>query len=418
MPPHVLKQVCTTMHIDIETSYYLNLGVDRPNITWEVRHMRAGKSDLESLRLVLPKKFGGEGNENDFKQTMVFGDDINILMSALFHSRRSPRAKEIILERFAKGKIKVLFTTEAAGMGCDLPHIELVVQFMACAVLLVQPTVFQQKVKKEAGNADGQPDFVKNAEGGLRTWLEANICRRDVADEYFVSGVKRQPPTGACCDNCAHQTLPECPSTPDPPPGTIQFIFESPSKILTTRRDVHLREAKTLLVQWRYNTWLILYANAVPFGPSPLLPDPILDKITSKCCLDVDTLIGIGWSQRWAKKHGEDILQVLHTLDNSATKRANVKEERPRKRAEKQAQPKQSRPPVSRSKIAVLGPSITENVFAVQSLLPLPPPSQPQLSQPILDDFNAAVVVTCRNRSIDARVIYYTYLSGSNLIMS
>ena len=25
---------------------------------------------------------------------------------------------------------------------------------------------------------------------------------------------------------------------------------------------------------------------------------------------------------------------------------------------------------------------------------------------------------TCRNRSIDARVIYYTYLSGSNLIMS
>ena len=25
---------------------------------------------------------------------------------------------------------------------------------------------------------------------------------------------------------------------------------------------------------------------------------------------------------------------------------------------------------------------------------------------------------TCRNRSIDARVIYYTYLSGSNMIIS
>lgn len=62
----------------------------------------------------------------------------------------------------------------------------------ACAVLLVQPTVFQQKVKKEAGNADGQPDFVKNVEGGLRTWLKANICQRDVTDEYFASSVKRQ----------------------------------------------------------------------------------------------------------------------------------------------------------------------------------------------------------------------------------
>ena len=33
MPPHILKQVCRTMQINIETSYYLNLGIDRPNIT-------------------------------------------------------------------------------------------------------------------------------------------------------------------------------------------------------------------------------------------------------------------------------------------------------------------------------------------------------------------------------------------------
>ncbi|KAN0078270.1 hypothetical protein V8E55_010327 [Tylopilus felleus] len=148
MPPHILKQVCTTMHIDIKTSYYLNLGVDQPNITWEVRHMRAGKSNFESLQLVLPKKFGGEVNENDFKQTMVFGDDIN----------------DIVLEWYAMGKITVLFMTEAVGMVCDLPHIELVVQFLvpaslsiwmqragragrsptlqACGVLLVQSMVF------------------------------------------------------------------------------------------------------------------------------------------------------------------------------------------------------------------------------------------------------------------------------------
>lgn len=125
-------------------------------------------------------------------------------------------------------------------------------------------------------------------------------------------------PTGACCDNCAHQTLPECPSTPAPLPGTIQFIFESPNKspsqngkrtivplfygpVPTTQCNAHLSEAKKLLVQWCYNMWLTLYANAVPFSPSPLLPDPILNKVTSKCCLDVDSLIGIEWSQQWTR---------------------------------------------------------------------------------------------------------------------
>ncbi|KIK78133.1 hypothetical protein PAXRUDRAFT_127068, partial [Paxillus rubicundulus Ve08.2h10] len=64
------------------------------------------------------------------------------------------------LRLFREGKIKILFTTEAAGMGCDMPHIKLVVPFLvprslsilmqhagcagqspsvqACAVLLVQ----------------------------------------------------------------------------------------------------------------------------------------------------------------------------------------------------------------------------------------------------------------------------------------
>lgn len=131
LPPAVLAQVRAAMHIDPLTSYHVNLGIDRPNIAWEVRHMKAGKSDLESLSFLLPTS-SGEG-ETRFKQTMVFGDDIAILMSAcrwlrekcpvelhgqiaVYHSRRTIRAKSILLERFKKGEIKVLFTTEAAGM--------------------------------------------------------------------------------------------------------------------------------------------------------------------------------------------------------------------------------------------------------------------------------------------------------------
>ena len=37
LPPLVLAQVRTTVHMQVETSYHVNLGMDRPNIAWFVR---------------------------------------------------------------------------------------------------------------------------------------------------------------------------------------------------------------------------------------------------------------------------------------------------------------------------------------------------------------------------------------------
>ena len=137
MPPSVLSEVCSVMHIDMAKAYHLNLGVDHPNIAWEMRHMKAGKSDLDALRFILPQSCGGEGDKDTFKQTIVFGDNINTLMEAcrwvrenpqvelhsqvaVYSSRLTPRVRRILLQRFEEGKIKVLFTTEAAGMVGDL----------------------------------------------------------------------------------------------------------------------------------------------------------------------------------------------------------------------------------------------------------------------------------------------------------
>lgn len=96
-----------------------------------------------------------------------------------------------------------------------MPHIELVVQFMApkslsiwmqragragrspllqaCAILLVQPTVFQEKNKtKKDPDKAGLTEYVKAVDEPLRTWIETKECRREIADEYFNSGVKRK----------------------------------------------------------------------------------------------------------------------------------------------------------------------------------------------------------------------------------
>lgn len=92
--------------------------------------------------------------------------------------------------------------------GCDIPDIELIVQFMAPeslsiwfqragragrsadiqarAILLIQPSVFHEKGK--ATRKDGDPiEYVKQLEPGLRLWVSPppGTCRRDIADEYF-----------------------------------------------------------------------------------------------------------------------------------------------------------------------------------------------------------------------------------------
>ncbi|KAJ7235802.1 P-loop containing nucleoside triphosphate hydrolase protein [Mycena rebaudengoi] len=210
-------------HISSDNSFHINVGTDRPNIAWFVHHMKAGKKDLEALDFLLPPD-ASEYDIIELIQSMVFFDNIEI---ALYHSRRSKRSKRIIMEKFRTGEIKILLTTEAAGMGCDIPHVEQVVQFMvpssfsiwmqragragrniiiaARAILLVQPSVFQE-IKVKDGD---DPTFRKAVEEGLRTWIEATGCRREVADEYFNSGTARKSPTGICCDNCLRETHPD-----------------------------------------------------------------------------------------------------------------------------------------------------------------------------------------------------------------
>ncbi|KAF8328679.1 P-loop containing nucleoside triphosphate hydrolase protein [Cantharellus anzutake] len=79
-----------------------------------------------------------------------------------------PKTKLHIMEQFRKGEVNV-FTTEAAGMGCDIPDVKIVVQFgapkslafwvqwagcagqspliQARAILLFEPSAFQMHKK-------------------------------------------------------------------------------------------------------------------------------------------------------------------------------------------------------------------------------------------------------------------------------
>ncbi|KAJ7229702.1 P-loop containing nucleoside triphosphate hydrolase protein [Mycena rebaudengoi] len=217
LPPHILDDVRRSTHISSDNSFHINVGTDHLASEYDIieliqsmvffDNIEVGMDALEYLRTRLPWLARGQ--------------------IALYHSRRSKRSKRIIMEKFRTGEINFLLTTEAAGMGCDIPHVEQVVQFMvpssfsiwmqcagragrniiiaARAILLVQPSVFQEMKVKDGDD----PTFRKAVEEGFRTWIEATGCRREVADEYFNSGTARKSPTGICCDNCLRETHPD-----------------------------------------------------------------------------------------------------------------------------------------------------------------------------------------------------------------
>lgn len=135
LPPLVLAQVHTTVHMQADTSYHLNLGTDRSNIAWFVRRMTGAKKDFESLAFLIPN--ATDNVLTELVQTMAFFDDINVALEAMkwiqsrlpldlhsqiavYNSRRSKRAKHRVLQDYRKGRVKILLTTEAAGMVCCL----------------------------------------------------------------------------------------------------------------------------------------------------------------------------------------------------------------------------------------------------------------------------------------------------------
>jgi superfamily II DNA helicase RecQ len=62
----------------------------------------------------------------------------------------------------------------------------------ARAILLVQPSVFQEVAAKKGVDVTDEVLFKKAVEAGLREWIETEDCRRNIVDEYFDNGVVRK----------------------------------------------------------------------------------------------------------------------------------------------------------------------------------------------------------------------------------
>ncbi|TDL17181.1 P-loop containing nucleoside triphosphate hydrolase protein [Rickenella mellea] len=275
--PEVQRQIRTSLQFGDDTTYFVN---DRHNITSEVHKITHTSSDYSDLDFVVDDALA---DDREIQKTMIFVDSISETHKiathlrsrlpnlkrreiAVYHALRTGQAKKKVMRDFRRGKIRVLVTTDACGMGADIPDVELVVQFKVPAslsiwiqragraarsphikgraMLFVEKSVFEiiRPRSKNPPSGDDPPEEVeplrdreddnenddavsknateqvpvgrdgtwryrKTVEAGLRAYIETMDCRRIVSDQYFDNPERIKALTVVCCDNCEKKAL-------------------------------------------------------------------------------------------------------------------------------------------------------------------------------------------------------------------
>ena len=126
LPPTLLKKVVSSLSLKNPT--IVNVGNDRPNIKYSVIKMRHPASSFKDLDFL-----------TDRLKTIIYFQHKETLEQAghylrgllgndrdrvtVYHSSKSDPTKELRLKAFRENKFDILLSTEAAGMGCDIPDI-------------------------------------------------------------------------------------------------------------------------------------------------------------------------------------------------------------------------------------------------------------------------------------------------------
>ncbi|KXN82723.1 ATP-dependent DNA helicase RecQ [Leucoagaricus sp. SymC.cos] len=145
MPFRVRKDILTKLHINEDTLTDLDMGNDRQNVSLVVRPIHNTMNSYSDLAFVIPEDLS---NANSIKKAFIYADNIadgygiqQYLESRLpetlkatglirpYSGGYSDVHRSRVMELFKRGVIRVLICTDAAGMGCNIPDINLVVQW-------------------------------------------------------------------------------------------------------------------------------------------------------------------------------------------------------------------------------------------------------------------------------------------------
>ncbi|KAF5342587.1 hypothetical protein D9611_001979 [Ephemerocybe angulata] len=145
LPPRVRNDVLSKLQYDLRHFLDLNIGNDRHNVSIIIRAMHHAMNTYRDLWFLIPAVLR---SILDIKKAFVYADTIHVardiedyLYSLCPEEMRkegfirpysaafSVEYREAVMEQFKVGKVRILICTDAAGMGCNIPDIDIVVQW-------------------------------------------------------------------------------------------------------------------------------------------------------------------------------------------------------------------------------------------------------------------------------------------------
>lgn len=208
LPQHVLHTVKASLNLAFNVPV-INTGNDRPNVKLMV--LRSHSPQVITLEYLL----------TDQRKTIVYFESIQDLHRAHRHllslsgrngqfasyfAMLSDEYKSETMEKFRNGKVRVLFATEAAGMGCDISDIVCVIQFGVpnSIISLVQRLGRAARTPGLQGYGvvfcSIKQQYAQHEDTQLHEFLTATTCRRKVLNNIF--GNVHRDIIENCCDNC------------------------------------------------------------------------------------------------------------------------------------------------------------------------------------------------------------------------
>lgn len=129
LTPLVFEDVARSLQISLPTTFVLNLGNNRPNITPSVQFIKS-EADLASLDFVFPP---GTSSVDSVVKHLIFANERQITLAICqylrdrlpeslynsvdyFNSLRTPSAKKKVIESFRCGEIKVVVASDAFSL--------------------------------------------------------------------------------------------------------------------------------------------------------------------------------------------------------------------------------------------------------------------------------------------------------------
>ncbi|GJJ69733.1 hypothetical protein EMPS_02081 [Entomortierella parvispora] len=317
LPPHVLHTVKASLNLALNVPV-INTGNDRPNVKLMV--MRTHSPQAITLEFLL----------TDQRKTIVYFELIRDLHKAHKHLLNlsgpngqfasyfailSDEYKSDTMEKFRRGEVRVLFASDAVGMGCDISDVDCVIQFGVPDSVLS----LVQRLGRAARSPDMQgygivyctlkQQYAKHEDVQLNEFLATKTCRRQVLNNIFRNAPRVIAEN--CCDICKKDYhaagLPPFTSRRNKPLPPIRK-----GELLDYEERAALGKA---LKKWRKGIYdEIVLTTFLQFKPEVLLSDDCIMKLIKRAprilrAEDVKETL-VGWSP-WKPSHFKELSDLV-----------------------------------------------------------------------------------------------------------